>query len=446
MTHAGSITKRTRARRIPVAWRLVLGCALVIGLLAGCGSSSPTLRRDNLVNMYGKGSTQLRLEARVHHADASNSTIYFKLHTRDLLYKSDGGGGPYKANVRVSYGTFADWDAKQLLDSASTLVHDVSNDTDEDRELIGRIDLRRTPQRFFLIRVVARDLNRDNESTVVLRVDPDEVSMAKYFMPTDPRNGLPYFDDHLMPGQEVRVRCDLFTGRTLFGSHHPNDESLPTPVFASGPGNHPDPPSDSTFTVQVGDDGRFDLRLDKPGVYYFRLDTSISGTTGSGLSLFVLADSYPIVGTATDMLKPLRYITSMQEFDRIQKAPDTRKAIERFWLDAAGERERAREAIRIYYSRVENANRHFSALVEGWRTDRGLVHIIFGVPTTIYKNDRSETWIYGEENNLMSLTFNFVKRTSTFSDNDLVLDRDPMLKGAWYRNVESWRNARVYQN
>ena len=425
---------------------MAFGYALAIGLLAGCGSSSPTLRRDNLVNMYGKGSTQLRLEARVHHADASTSTIYFKLHTRDLLYKSDGGGGPYQANVRVTYGTFADWDAKQLLDSASTLVHDVSTDTDEDRELIGRIDLRRTPQRFFLIRVIARDLNRDNESTVVLRVDPDELSMAKYFMPTDPRNDLPFFDDHLMPGQQVRVRSDLYAGRTLQGSHHPTEENLPTPVFASGSGNRPDPPSDSTFTVQVGEDGRFDLELHGPGVYHFQVDTSTGEATGNGFSLFVLADCYPIVGRAPDMLKPLRYITSMQEFDRIQKATDTRKAVERFWLDAAGDRERAREAIRIYYSRVENANRHFSSLVEGWRTDRGLVHIIFGVPTTIYKNDRSETWIYGEENNLMSLTFNFVKRTSAFSDNDLVLDRDPMLKGAWYRNVESWRNARVYQN
>ncbi len=127
-------------------------------------------------------------------------------------------------------------------------------------------------------------------------------------------------------------------------------------------------------------------------------------------------------------------------------APDLRKAVERFWMDASGDRERAREAIRIYYGRVENANRHFTAQVEGWRTDRGLVHIIFGTPTSIYKSDTGETWIYGEENNLMSLTFTFNKRKGPFSDNDLVLDRDPMLKGAWYRNVESWRNGRVYQN
>ena len=84
--------------------------------------------------------------------------------------------------------------------------------------------------------------------------------------------------------------------------------------------------------------------------------------------------------------------------------------------------------------------------MEGWRTDRGLVHIIFGTPTTIYRSARGETWIYGEESNLMSTTFTFVRRSSPFSENDLVLERDPLLKGAWYRNVESWRNGRVLQN
>ena len=46
----------------------------------------------------------------------------------------------------------------------------------------------------------------------------------------------------------------------------------------------------------------------------------------------------------------------------------------------------------------------------------------------------------------MSTTFTFVRRSSPFSENDLVLERDPLLKGAWYRNVESWRNGRILQN
>jgi len=152
------------------------------------------------------------------------------------------------------------------------------------------------------------------------------------------------------------------------------------------------------------------------------------------------------VTTADDLLKPLRYITSNQEYERIQRSGDVRQAIEQFWIDAAGDRERGREAIRIYYGRVENANRHFTSETEGWRTDRGLVHIIFGVPTSIYRTDVGETWIYGEENNLMSLVFNFQRRDGATDENDLVLERDPVLKGAWYRNVESWRNGRVYQN
>ncbi len=179
-----------------------------------------------------------------------------------------------------------------------------------------------------------------------------------------------------------------------------------------------------------------------PGIYRLRMDT----TTDAGFACFRWKMPSRCVTSTSDLLMPLRYITSNQEYERISKSTNVRSAMERFWIDAAGDRERAREAIRIYYGRVENANRHFTAGSEGWRTDRGLVHIIFGTPTSIYKNDQNETWIYGEENNLMSLTFTFTKRPGAFSDNDLVLQRDPMLKGAWYRNVESWRNGRVYQN
>jgi hypothetical protein len=46
----------------------------------------------------------------------------------------------------------------------------------------------------------------------------------------------------------------------------------------------------------------------------------------------------------------------------------------------------------------------------------------------------------------MSLVFRFIRRNDPYSDNDLVLQRDPQLKSAWYRNVESWRNGRIMQN
>jgi len=418
----------------------ILGACVQLLLVIGCGGSAPTVRRDNLVHLYGRNASQLRLHARVHHTTPEQGTVYFKLRTSDLLYKSDGSGGPFRAMVRVSYEAYSDWNARNLLDSASTLVSDQSLATDEDKELIGSLALRKDTPARFVLKVRAHDLPRDTESAVVIKVDRDPRTSSQYFLPVASGKGLPLFDDHLAGEQEGRGRCDRFTGQLLQGRYFRGNDELPAPVFTSAATKHAEPDPDSTFHVTVDDDGTFRMRLDHTGTYHLRADSA------AGFALFVLDKAYPYVDEGRDLLKPLRYITSQQEYERMMKAADPRQAVERFWLDAAGERERARQAIRTYYSRVENANRHFTSDVEGWRTDRGLVHIIFGTPTTIYKSDLSETWIYGEENNLMSLTFTFVKRQRTVTDNDLVLNRDPMYKSAWYRNVESWRNGRVHQN
>lgn len=417
---------------------LLVLCAL---LAAGCGSSLPVNKRDNLAYLYGKGGSQLPLQARVHHISPDRSRVYYKLSTRDILYKSDGTGGPFHASLRVSYESYDAYGGKMLLDSASTLIDDESTDPTEDRELIGSMDLRRKEQQSFILKVMARDMNRDLESTVYIRVEKDGMGIRQYFMPVDSAHGLPLFTDHFKGGK-VRVLCEVCAGKELRGTHHPLRGALPAPVFTTSSSEDETGEVDSTFQIHVDEAGMFTLDLNKPGTYHLLPDTA----ERAGYTLFSVDDAYPFVSTATDMMKPLRYITSNQEFDRITNALNVRKEIEKFWIDAAGDRERAREAIRIYYGRVENANRHFTSEVEGWRTDRGLVHIIFGTPNSIYRTDAVETWVYGEENNLMSLTFTFKRRKTPYSDNDLVLQRDPLLKGAWYRNVESWRNGRVYQN
>ncbi len=421
---------------------IIAPIVLLAALLAGCGSSAPLSKHDNFSYLYGKSGAQMPLQARVHHTSPERSRVYYKLNTKDLLYKSDGGGGPFHAVVRISYESYAAFGSSVLLDSASTIIDDESLDPSEDKELIGSMDLRRKEQRSFVLKIMARDLNRDLQSTVFLRVEKDGTGGRQYFMPVDTAHGLPLFSDHFKAGT-VRVRCETCIGKTLTVKHHPATGAMPAPVFnTSSTSAATTLPADSSFNVSVDADGVFTMDLSLPGTYRIAADT----TSEADYCVYSVADAYPLVVSPDDLLKPLRYITSNQEYDRIAKSGDIRQAVERFWIDAAGDRERGREAIRIYYGRVENANRHFTADAEGWRTDRGLVHIIFGVPTSIYKTDLAETWIYGEENNLMSLNFTFKRRNGSFSDNDLVLERDPLLKGAWYRNVESWRNGRVYQN
>lgn len=412
-------------------------------ILIGCGSGSGSVKRDNLAYLYGKGSGSIMLSARVYHPSESRTEAHFKIPTRDLLYKGDGTGGPFRAVVRVAYETYADWNSRTVLDSANVLVQDKSVDPTENKELIGVLEIAHGGRSSFVLKVTATDLHRETQSTVMLGVDRSLTDPGQYFIPLDTLTGLPLFDDHLIEEQEIDVKSDVFAGRTLSGRWFAMDPALPVPVFASGSSSRSFESPDSVFTIPLDPTtgkGRFTPH--KAGTYQMLTEPSAS----KGYSVHVLMDCYPFVMDATEMLKPMRYITSMQEFDRMSNSQNVRQAVERFWLDAAGERERARDAIRIYYGRVENANRHFTTNVEGWRTDRGLVHIIFGTPNTIYRGENNETWIYGEENNMMSLTFNFTRRSSDLSDNEMVLQRDPVLKGAWYRNVESWRNGRVYQN
>ena len=151
----------------------LLGLCIAAYVLTGCSSSAPLSKRDNFSYLYGKGSAQMPLHARVHHIGNDRSRVYYKLNTSDLLYKSDGTGGPFHAVVRISYESYDAFGSKVLLDSASTVIDDASSSPSEERELIGSMDLRRNERRSFVLKVMARDLNRDVETTVFLRVDRD---------------------------------------------------------------------------------------------------------------------------------------------------------------------------------------------------------------------------------------------------------------------------------
>lgn len=420
--------------------KLALLLFLPLLLAAGCVSYVPVAGGDNFAYLYGKGAAAVRLQARVYHSSESRSTIWFKLRTQDLLYKNGGGGGPFRAKVLLKYEAYAAIGSSQLLDSASTFVKDTSEDPTEDKELIGSMEMKRNDQRSFVLKITARDLNRDTESTVFIPVDRGVPGHRQGFLPLTDR-GVPFFDDNVAAGTRVRVRCEQYAGRTLFAEHLEAPAKLPMPVFTAG-SERPAVKQDSAFSIPVGADGSFEYTADSTGFTHFRIDTASS----TGFTLFTFNSTYPVVRTSPDMVPPMRYITSLQEWDRITASTDPRREVEKFWTDAAGNRDRAREAIDAYYSRVESANRHFTGWTEGWKTDRGLVHIIFGTPNTIRKNGDAEVWTYGEETNLMSLTFVFEKRPGPYSDNDLVLRRDPNFKTAWYRNVESWRNGRVFQN
>jgi len=146
------------------------------------------------------------------------------------------------------------------------------------------------------------------------------------------------------------------------------------------------------------------------------------------------------VSVPAQALAPLRYLSTEQEFEKLLAYVDYKTAVDSFWLERSSFKpERAKNMIKRYYSRVQEVNRIFSSYQEGWKTDRGLIYIIYGPPSEVYRNDEEEEWVYGERGNPLSIRFYFYKVDNPFTDNDYTLERSPVYKSSWFIAIENWR-------
>jgi GWxTD domain-containing protein len=192
---------------------------------------------------------------------------------------------------------------------------------------------------------------------------------------------------------------------------------------------------DTIFTIDINNEKSNLMTLTKPGIYHFQADTSKK----EGFTLFHFYEDFPLITNAEQMLYPLKYITTKNEFNDLLMMKNIKSTIDAFWLEKAGNAERAREMIKVYYNRVQDANRFFTSYTEGWKTDRGIIYVVFGPPYSVYRSPFNETWNYGEDRNIFSMTMDFNKTDNPYTDNDYTLSRSPEYKDVWYSAVESWR-------
>ncbi|MBL7859054.1 MAG: GWxTD domain-containing protein [Cyclobacteriaceae bacterium] len=189
--------------------------------------------------------------------------------------------------------------------------------------------------------------------------------------------------------------------------------------------------SDSTFLVSEGEEVSFTF----PGLYLVQKDTSAA----DGLA-FRAQDDYPRLARLETLAGPLVYICTKQEYERIKAAQGDKKAFDRVILSVTGDAERAKTFMRSYFRRVELANQYFTSYKEGWKTDRGMIYIIFGLPEEVYKFADREVWTY--KNAFYKVTFNFAKSSTLFDPDNFVLIRDKKYQNTWYEVIDLWRNAR----
>ncbi|WP_051359674.1 GWxTD domain-containing protein [Adhaeribacter aquaticus] len=171
------------------------------------------------------------------------------------------------------------------------------------------------------------------------------------------------------------------------------------------------------------------------------------GNGADSKGLLVGENNFPFLNTAKELIEPLVYMTSAAEREKLYKASEPKKALDRFWLDIAQQdKNLAKRLIKVFYTRVEEANQFFSSHKAGWLSDRGMMYIIFGKPDIVNNRLNVEEWTYTRRQSRgTELKFNFIKKPNTFTENHYELVRRPDYEFVWYSTVEKWRKGIIQE-
>ncbi|MDR6238646.1 GWxTD domain-containing protein [Aureibacter tunicatorum] len=152
-------------------------------------------------------------------------------------------------------------------------------------------------------------------------------------------------------------------------------------------------------------------------------------------------NDFPKYNEIEDLIGPIKYIATKKEYEKISKSIDPKKSFDKFWISLTRSEKRAQYHVKKFYKQVTNANKLFTNLKDGWKTDRGMVYIIFGPPNEVYKNGKKEEWTYLTVDNF-KIKFTFVNKKSLLSGSEYKLKRRKRYKRVWLREKDLWRNDR----
>ncbi len=213
-----------------------------------------------------------------------------------------------------------------------------------------------------------------------------------------------------------------------------NFQAAFAPMQTEGLNANPELKADSIFVVKTNTN----FCLHTKGLYFAQLDTNSVNGTG----FRVMEKQFPKYRTVYQLIEPLLYISEYSEISPINSirqddAVEKKRALDRYWLALAKDEAKAKKMIRAYYQRIAEANQAFTTYKEGWKTDKGMIYIIFGKPDLTQKLQGQEQWIYrsyGQE-----IKFTFMRRNNQFTTQHYELVRNENYKDTWYSMVERWR-------
>jgi GWxTD domain-containing protein len=163
----------------------------------------------------------------------------------------------------------------------------------------------------------------------------------------------------------------------------------------------------------------------------------------------IKGENYPLILSARELAEPLVYLMEPENYEalmQINSNDSLKAAVDRFWLSNIQNSSLARSVLSMYYHRVEEANKLFSNFKEGWKTDMGMVYILFGPPYYQTKNLNRMNWAYSYDLTDPEYNFVFVRnksRSDVYPFEHYVLQRDNRYFQIEYKVRQLWLSGGI---
>lgn len=406
-----------------------------IGLLvlSGCSTYHSTVTSNkNFAYLYNPVSSSLHSQFYVFSPSDTQSEIFIRIPRRELVFSTKNNETKPKAFLAIQYKVKHIPSNSFVVDSG-TLIMDIPDTNKLFVEF--SIWVKTITYKRFFVNLRIKDISSGNDEDNFLILDKTSSNSPQNFMAFDKNDNLLY-DFQTKQGEQVRVQYRYPQIKQYFIKWYPQSFGVAMPPFSTTSGVLPHFKEDTVFVVNSTEP----IIFTKPGIYFIQTDT----LQKTGLSIYCFGKNFPMVKTPSEMLEPLRYLTNKNEFQQYRSYQNKKLAVDEFWLKSGGNIARGKELIKTFYNRVLLANIYFSSFKEGWKTDRGMIYIIFGKPRYVFKSPDVEKWIYGDLQSPGSLSFVFERVANPYSTKYFVLKRLDYYRSIWYQAVSTWRDGRIY--
>lgn len=408
---------------------------VVIMLLVSC--TSQKVNQKSTDRLYKKENNELIAKYAIYHINDSISQLFYDISNDFLLYKKTDTSTSFYSNVKLLLKVSSEDNLGLILDTTSVIILDKQTDAIV-KYLKGDVLFKLKKGSSYYIDINVIDINKKTIYTHSEYSNKTSVETRQNFSITNARDEI-LFSSYYMPNEVVYAKSVRNKEKLYEVDYFKSNFRLALPPFSIEPMPHYSYKPDSVFRLYLKYE-KLEITLPKNGFYHLKTNNE----TKEGVTFFVYESSFPKIKNTEQMIMATRYIMAKKEYDNCMMAEDKKAAIDKFWLDISGSNERAKELIRKYYGRVQEANKLFTSFQEGWKTDRGMIYLVFGAPNKVTKRKNGEVWTYGEIGNPNSIVFPFVKVINPFTDNDYFLERNEMFKAPWYQAVDMWRQGRIY--